>query len=206
LTTTAAYRHNDAIAQQVEFYSCRVLPGQVRAFADGCEAGDMEAIAAFVLACAAHALGAIAPLMQAEQVDAVAHLEQYRVYLETIWPVCECSALEGLSLEWDEVDACLRISDLAGDASSRAWFRVTGHLGEFKRRKADQADARDAHIINKAFDLLKSGTTHRRNLNSKLRDWQRRKTGKALSKPAMDAVLKAFDHELLTYTGNLQKK
>jgi len=190
--TKAAYRHNDAIAQQVEFYSYRVLPDQVRAFADRCEAGDMEAIAAFVLACAVHALGAISPLMQGEQVDAVEHLEQYRVYLETIWTVCGCGVLEGLSLDWAEVDACLRLSDLAGDASSQAWFKVTGHFGELERRRLESSDTRDAAIRRKALELVGAGT-RLHNLSSKLRAWQKKETGQALSKPAMNAILKKFN-------------
>lgn len=190
--TEAAYRHNDAIAQQLEFYSFNVVPDQVRAFAGLGEAGDMEAIAAFVLACAAHALGAISPLLQSKQADAVAHLEQYRDHLETIFPVWECATSTHLPLEADEIDACHQIAELADDASGLAWFKREGYWGELERRRFDGSDARDAAIRQKALELILAGT-RLHNLSSKLRAWQQRETGQALSKPAMNAILKKFN-------------
>lgn len=190
--TAAAYRDNDAIAQQVEFYGFDVLPGRVRAAAACYEAGDMEAIAAFVLACSAHALGAISPILQGAQVDAVAHIEQHRMYLETIWPVWECATSIHLSLEADEIDSCHRIADLVGDASSQAAFKVDGHCGELERRRLAGSDARDSAIRQKALELIRLGSPLH-NLNSKLRAWQQRETGQALSKPAMNAILKKFN-------------
>jgi hypothetical protein len=190
--TEAAYRHNDAIAQQLAFYSFNVVPDQVRAFAAPCEADDMEAIAAFVLACAAHALVAISPILQSERADAVAHLEQYRGHLETIWPVLECTTSARLSLDAEEINACHQIAELAGVASGRAWFKLEGYWGELGRRVDAGSDARDAAIRHKALELILAGT-RLHNLSRKLRAWQKRETGQALSKPAMNAILQKFN-------------
>jgi hypothetical protein len=190
--TEAAYRHNDAIAQQLAFYSFNVVPDQVRAFAAPCEADDMEAIAAFVLACAAHALVAISPILQSERADAVAHLEQYRGHLETIWPVLECTTSARLSLDAEEINACHQIAELAGVASGRAWFKLDGYWGELGRRVDAGSDARDAAIRHKALELILAGT-RLHNLSRKLRAWQKRETGQALSKPAMNAILQKFN-------------
>lgn len=198
LTGPAAYRltaeacgKNDAIAQQVDFYGVDVLPNQLRAFA-GVTAGDIEAIAAYVMACAALALQALFPVLQSKQSDAVAHLEQHLLYLEEIRHLSDCAASTRLTLGADSVESCHRFSELADDASRAAARRVDGLWAERKRRRLDGADARDEAIRVKAFELIRTGT-RLHNLSTELRDWQLEQTGQALSKPAMNAILKRFN-------------
>lgn len=188
----AAYSSNDAIDQQLEFHGIDVLPSQVRAAAGGCEASDMEAVSAFVLACAAHALQALTPILQAKPDDVVEHLARYRLYLEAIWPVWECAGSARLSLDADAIAACHRIAELAGTASNLTAFAVDGHFGAEVRRQLDGVEARDLAIRVKALELIRAGTKLH-NLSSKLRAWQQRETGQALSKPAMNAILKRYN-------------
>lgn len=187
----AAYYGNDAIDQQVEFYGIRVLPDQVRMSADEYQASDMEAISAFVLACAARALQALIPLLNGERGRAD-DWEWHRVFLESIYPVCECGGSVHLSLDANEVDACHQISELADDASRLAAFTVDGHRGAEERRQLDGTEARDLAIRTKALELICTGTKLH-NLSSKLLEWQRRETGQALSKPQMNAILKRYN-------------
>lgn len=59
------------------------------------------------------------------------------------------------------------------------------------RRQLDGTDARDEAIRLKALELIRTGTKLH-NLSSKLRGWLLRGTGKSLSKPAMNAILKRY--------------
>lgn len=187
----AACDNNDAIAQQVDFYGVDVLPDQLRAFA-GVSVGDIEAIAAYVMACAALALQALFPVLQSKQSDAVAHLEQHLLYLEEIRHVNDCAASARLTLGADSVESCHRFAELADDAARAAARRADGFCAEIKRRRLDGADARDEAIRAKAFELIRTGT-RLHNLSSELREWQAEQTGRALSKTAMNAVLRKFN-------------
>lgn len=189
--TAEACGNNDAIAQQVDFYGVDVLPGQLRAFA-GCTADDMEAIAAYVMACAALALQTLFPVLQSKQADDIAHLEQHLLYLEEIRHVSDCTASTRLTLGADSVESCHRFAALADDASRAAARRADGFCAEIKRRRLDGADARDEAIRAKAFELIRTGT-RLHNLSSELREWQAEQTGRALSKTAMNAVLRKLN-------------
>lgn len=187
----AAYNRNDAIDQMVEGYGGSVLPNDVRMAAGDEDASDMEAISAFVLACAAHALQALVPLLSGEKGGAD-DWEWHRVFLDSIYPVCECGGSLRLTLSADEVDVCHLVAELAEDASSFAAFTADGYRGAEERRQLNGAEARDLAIRSKALELIRSGTKLH-NLSGKLRAWQQRETGQALSKPAMNAILKRYN-------------
>lgn len=197
----AAYARNDAIDQMVESYGGSVLPGQVRMAAGDDHASDMEAISAFVLACAAHALQALVPLLRGEE-GVADDWEWHRVFLDSICPICECGAAPSLTLAADEVDVCHLVAELAEDAAviaarsadgyrgAHGYRRVNGEMVE-GRRQLDGTEARDLAIRAKALELIGAGTKLH-NLSSKLREWQQRETGKALSKPRMNDILKRY--------------
>ncbi|MBJ7548206.1 hypothetical protein JHC42_15300 [Pseudomonas sp. OA3] len=189
--TAEACGKNDAIAQQVDFYGVDVLPDQLRTFA-GVTAGDIEAIAAYVMACAALALHALFPVLQDKQTDAVAHLDQHLLYLDAIHPVRDCVASTRLALDADAIAGCQRFADLSDAASRLAVFKADGYWGELARRLQTGSDVRDEAIRQKALELVRSGT-RLHNLSSKLRAWQLRETGQALSKPAMNAILRRYN-------------
>ena len=198
----AAYNRNDAIDQMVEGYGGSVLPNEVRRAAGDEDASDMEAISAFVLACAAHALQALVPLLRGEDGRAD-DWEWHRVFLDSISQVCECGSSLSLTLAADEVDACHLVAELAEDAAviaarsadgyrgAHGYRRVNGEMVE-GRRQLDGTEARDLAIRAKALELLRGGAEPH-NLSSMLRDWQKIKTGRALSKPAMNAILKRYN-------------
>ena len=200
---SAAFRQNDAIYQMVAFSSPARLADEVRQAADLDCATDMQAIAAFALACTLRALDAF---NGCQTDDEIAELELYRAYLSAI---AECVTSAGVSLSEDECEACNELGDLADEASGRASFKADGYWGELYRREETGADLRDGDIHKKALELIDAGTK-RHNLSYKLRAWQQREIGnasselekqailmrlglpkgKALSKPAMNTILK----------------
>jgi hypothetical protein len=202
----AAYTRNDAIDQMAEGYGGRVLPGEVRRAAGYEQAGDMEAISAYVLACAAHALQALLPILAGERGGAD-DWEWHKVFLDSVGAVRDC-AVHGYTapnpsgLSAGEIDACFEIADLADAAALIATRSASGYRGiegyqpvggllVEGRRQLDGTDARDEAIRLKALELIRTGTKLH-NLSSKLRGWLLRGTGKSLSKPAMNAILKRY--------------
>ncbi len=200
----AAYNRNDAIDQMAEGYGGRVLPDEVRRAAGDEQAADMVAISAFVLACAAHALQALMPILAGER-GAADDWERHRIFLESVGAVRDCAvhgctAMNSAALSESEIDACFHIADLADAAALTAARSANGYWGADGyhrlggvmiegRRQLDGTDARDEAIRLKALELIDGGTKLH-NLSSKLRKWQLLEAGQALSKPAMNAILK----------------
>jgi hypothetical protein len=200
---SAAFGRNDSIYQTVAFASPAMLADEVRQAAFLDSATDIQAITAFAWACALHALAALNGSTTADEIEA---LELYRVHLEAI---AECVTSAGVWLAPDECEACNELGEMATEASKLAYFKVQGYSGELARRKQDSTAPRDRAIAEKALELIRSGTSFQ-NLSDKLRKWQQREidkavsapekqailkrlglsTGKALSKPTMDATLK----------------
>lgn len=199
---SAAFRQNDAIYQIVAFYSPDRLADQVRQAAALDSASDIQAIAAFALACTLRALCALGDCLTGTAVDEIAALELFRLHLEAI---VECIPGAGAWLDSDECAACAELGDLAADAAKQADFKADGIWSGMVRRGQDGTAARDLAICKKALELIRSGTRFH-NLSSKLRDWQQRENGEALSKPAMDAVLQRWGLTLSTQPVNPKKK
>ena len=198
----AAFGQNDSIYQAVAFSSPTMLADHVRQAARLDSASDMQAIAAFALACALQALHALADCLQDMAADEISALGLYRAHLEAI---TECIPGAGAWLDKDECAACFELGDLAAEAAKQAGFKADGIWSGIERRRHDGTAARDLEICNKALELIRAGTRFH-NLNSKLRTWQHRKHGAALSKPAMDAVLKRWGLSLSTTPVNHKKK
>lgn len=182
----AAISQNDSIYQAVTFSSPARLADTVRQASGLDSVTDMEAIAAFARSCAALAIQALHTTTLADEIEA---LELCRTYLEAI---AECVTSAGVWLSPDECEACNELGDLAAEASKLAYFQAEGYRGELIRRQEDCRDQRDHAIRQKALELIRAGTGLQ-NLSSKLRAWQLRETGVALSKPAMNAILKKFN-------------
>ncbi|WP_193452836.1 hypothetical protein [Pseudomonas nitroreducens] len=184
---SAAYDHNDAIFQLIDGYSERVLPNKLRQFSKVPSATDMETIMAFALGCGLRALGALASVLEVDQEDELSSLEMFSLHLETI---AECLPAAAVSLDVPEnaLQACEELGESARDGAKQATAKADGIRGGFARRGRDGSGPRDAAIRAKALELIRSGT-RLHNLNSKLRAWQKRETGQAISKPAMGAIL-----------------
>lgn len=198
----AAYNQNDAIYQSVSFASPAILADEVRRAAQLDTATDMQAIAAFVLGCCVHALHAIGDCLQGNEPDEIAALDLFRTYLDSI---SECVQRAGAELSADEYEACNEMERLAYDASKQAGFKADGIWGGLERRGPNGTAARDLEICQKALELFRAGTRFH-NLSSKLRAWQQREHGKALSKPAMDAILKRWGLSLSATAAVNQRK
>lgn len=182
----AAINQNDSIYQAVAFSSPDRLADTVR-WASGLDyVTDIEAIVAFAWSSATLAIQALHTTTMADEIDA---LELYRTYLESI---AECVTSAGVWLSADECEACNKLGDLAADASRLAYFKAQGYRGELIRRQESGQDQRDQAIRKKALELIRSGT-RLHDLSGKLRAWQLRETGVALSKPAMNAILKKIN-------------
>lgn len=183
---TAAISQNDSIYQAVTFSSPARLADNVRLAAGLDSATDIQAIVAFTWSCATLAIQALHNTTRADEIEA---LELCRTYLEAI---DECVTSAGVWLSPDECEACNELGDLAADASKLAYFQAEGYRGESIRCQDDGRDQRYHAIRQKALELIRAGTGLQ-NLSSKLRAWQLRETGEALSKPAMNAILKKFN-------------
>jgi len=184
---SAAYDHNDAIFQLVDGYSVRFLPNSLRQFSKVPSASDVETIMAFALGCSLRALGALASVLGGDQEDELSSLEMFSLHLETIAEYLPAAAVS-LDVPDDGLLACDELGERARDGAKRATAKADGIRGGFARRGLDGTGPRDAAIRAKALELIRAGT-RLHNLNSKLRAWQNRETGQALSKPAMGAIL-----------------
>lgn len=181
--SNAALRCNDATYQVISHYGAMQLAPQLRSYTGFETATDLQLIAAFALANATHALCELAEYLDAYGQE-ITGLEYYRMYLCCIedYVPSACAWLEPL-----ENAACCEIVDLASAASRHAETKIDGVLSGIARRS--ELASRDRAIAEKALELVMSGTA-RHNLNSKLRAWQERETGKSLSKVQMGEVLK----------------
>ena len=146
----------------------------------------MQAITAFALGCCMRALNAIGDCLQGIERDEIAALGMFQTYLDAI---DECVTGAGVWLAPNECDACNALGDIARHASEQAAFKADGIWGGIERRGKNGTETRDRALKLKALQLLAAGT-ELHNLNSKLRAWQLRETGKALTKPAMTALLR----------------
>jgi hypothetical protein len=188
----AAYEHADSIYQKATSYTPSVLAGEVR-LVSGCESStDIQAISAFVMAGSLQALYVLGAGLQGTAADEIGVLDLYRTYLEG---VAECVPGAGAWLLPDESEACVELGDLAAEASRRAGFKAYGYWGELERRRQSGEDQRNQAILEKALEFIRAGTRSY-NLNSKLRAWQERETGEAMTKPAMGAILKRLGPSL----------
>lgn len=183
----AALQHNDAIYQVATHYSPARLPAQVRSYANLDTATDVQAIAAFTLASAMLALSGLGEHLQSAEGQEIPALEYYRMHLECI---SECAPGASAWLAPDENEACCEMGERAYTASKLAENKINGILSGITRRK--ELASRNRAIIRKALELYRSGTPSH-NLNSKLRAWQLRETGKALSKVQMGEILKPVE-------------
>ncbi|EIK53226.1 hypothetical protein YO5_09155 [Stutzerimonas stutzeri TS44] len=181
----AAYLKTDSISQNVAYASPARLADEVMTAAGMFDAADMPAIAAFAFACAAHALRALEDWLQGDAGDELDGVSLFRAYMAEI-DGCVSSAAIGLSP--DEDDECNALGTAAAYASNLAADKANGLLSAIARRGSDGTEERDRLIAIKACELLISGTKLH-NLIGKLRQWQARETGEALTKPAMKAVL-----------------
>lgn len=182
----AALLHNDAIYQVVSYYGANHLVTQFVSHT-GLEKGtDVQMIAAYALANAVHALCGLVETLshQAREIPA---LELYQTHLDSIVASVPSASVW---LDPDEHDACCKIGELAASASRHAGTRIAGSLSGASRRQ-EGLDSRDRDIVAKALELFSAGTA-RHNLNSKLRAWQERETGKSLSKVQMGQILKGL--------------
>jgi len=182
--SNAALQHNDAIYQVVSYYGAEHLAARFRSDTDVETATDVQAIAAFALANAIRALCGLADHLQVAEGQEIPALEEYQRYLECI---DECIPAASAWLDPDENEACCKIGDLASAASKHADNKIDGILSGITRRK--ELTNRDLAITEKALELYWAGTSFH-NLNSKLRAWQQRETGKSLSKVQMGEILK----------------
>lgn len=199
----AAYSCNDAIYQSVAFASPAILADEVKRAARCDTATDMQAIAAFVLGSCLHALHAIGDCLQGVEPDEIAALALFRAYIDAI---SECVTTAGVRLSSEECEACNALGDIAADVSKQAAFKADGMWSGIERRGKDGTAPRDRALRLKALQLLAAGT-ELHNLNSKLRAWQLRETGKALTKPAMGAALqRVLPTWLTTHAFNHRKK
>lgn len=180
----AALQHNDAIYQFASYYGARHLPAQLRSYIDLKTATDVQTIAAFSLANAICAISGLGEYLQRAKGQDIPALEHYRIHLECI---DECAPSASAWLDHDENEACGKVGDLANAASKHAGNKIDGILSGITRRQ--ELASRDLAIIKKALDLYRAGTSFH-NLNSKLRTWQLRETGKSLSKVQMGEILK----------------
>ncbi|MNZ23763.1 hypothetical protein D3C78_408880 [compost metagenome] len=187
MLANAAFNHNDAICQLVDGYSARYLASQVRQFSKVDAANDTQAIMAFALGCSLRALESLSTALRGDSTGEISALELFCVHLDPIdaWVP---TAAEASGVSEAAQLACEMIGERAEDALSRAAAKVDGIRGGITRRGDEGSGPRDRAIKIKALELLIGGTEPW-NLVSKLRDWQRRETGSALSKPAMGAVL-----------------
>lgn len=182
--SNAALQHNDGIYQEVSCYGAGQLANQFRIFTGVETATDVQAIAAFALANAIRALCGLADHLQSAKGQEIPALENYQTYLECI---DECVPGASAWLDPNENEACCKIGDLASVASKHADNKIDGILSGITRRK--ELANRDLAITNKALELYRAGTSFN-NMNSKLRAWQHRETGKSLSKVKMGEILK----------------
>ncbi|WP_273926958.1 hypothetical protein [Pseudomonas rubra] len=182
--SNAALQHNDAIYQVVSYYGAEHLAARFRSDTGVETATDVQAIAAFALANAIRALCGLADHLQGADGQEIPALEYYQMHLECI---DECVPGASAWLDPDENEACCKIGDLASAASKQVDNKIDGILSGITRRK--ELANRDLAITKKALDLYFAGTPFR-NLNSKLRAWQHRETGKSLSKVQMGEILK----------------
>lgn len=182
----AAYLKNDSIYQNVSYAGSTMLADEVRWAANLFDAASMAAIAAFAFASSLRALKALDESMRGVQPDELEALDLFRTYTGTI---VECVDGAGVRLTADECDACNELGDMAEEAVRHAAFKADGVWSGIVRRGADGTKERDRAIEIKALELIMDGTKSH-NLNSKLRAWQRRETGSALTKPAMGALLR----------------
>ncbi|MGU0835140.1 hypothetical protein ACSEN6_22570 [Pseudomonas aeruginosa] len=181
----AAFAHNDEIVQFVEGYSPRVLVWKVQEVSGLSDADDFHAIVAFALGSSLGAVAAIAECLRGEQGQELAALGLYRTYLDSIAEWLPEAAANLDAAEWE---LCEQLAEMAATASRQAEAKANGVRGGITRRGAEGIGPRDQAIMQKALELIRAGTRFH-NLNSKLRAWQQRETGEALSKPAMGAVL-----------------
>lgn len=182
----SAFEHVDTIYQTVTHYSPSVLAAELRLVSGYDSATDIQAIAAFSLASALRALIELGECLQGTAADEIAALDLYQQYL---WGITEC--LEGAAA-WllpEEYAACEQLTKLAQDAAQTSEFKISGILSGVTRRGKDGSAERDQIILKKALELIAAGTRFH-NLSSKLRAWQQRETGKSLSKPAMNDLLR----------------
>ena len=182
----AAYGKNDSIYQHVSHYGSAMLADEVRWAADQFDAASMVAIAAFAFASSLRALVALDESMRGVQPDELEALDLFRTYTGTI---VECVDGAGVRLTADECDACNELGEMAEEAVRHAAFKADGVRSGIVRRGGDGTKERDRAIEVKALELIMNGTKPH-NLVSKLRAWQRRETGSALTKPAMGALLR----------------
>lgn len=198
----AAYSQNDSIYQHVSFASPATLADEVRRAARRDTATDMQAITAFALGCCFHALHAIGDCLQGNAPDEIAALDLFRTYFDAI---AECVTSAGVWLAPDECEACNELGDMAGAASKLADFKAWGHWGESERQKQSGESLRDQELRKKALELIRAGTRFH-NLNSKLRVWQEREYGYALTKPAMGVILQRLGLSLAPGRVNRSKR
>lgn len=182
----AAISQNDSIYQAVTFSSPARVADTVRQASGLDSATDIQVIAAFAWSCATLAIQALHTTTMAGEIEA---LELCRTYLEAI---AECVTSAGVWLSPDECEACNELGDLAAEASKLAYFKAEGYRGELIRRQESGQDQRDQAIRKKALELIQEGKGLCE-LSGILRAWQLHKTGVALSKPAMNAILKKFN-------------
>lgn len=197
-----AIAHTDSIYQAAASYSPSLLADEVR-LASGCDVvTDIQAITAFAMACSLHALCELGKCLQGMVPDEIAALDLYRTHLNGI---VECVPSAGAWLPPDECEACAELGELAGEASKQADHKAWGCWGEIERHRQSGEAQRDQAIRMKALELIRAGTRFH-NLNSKLRAWQERETGKALSKPAMGAILQRLGLSISPAPVNQRKK
>lgn len=198
--SNAALQHNDAIYQVVSCYGAEHLAARFRSDTGVKTATDVQAIAAFALANAIRALCGLADHLQSAEGQEIPALEEYQTYLECI---DECVPGASAWLDPDENEACCKIGDLASAASKHADTKIDGILSGITRRKENAP--RDRAIIKKALELCSAGTPVH-NVNSKLRAWQHRETGKSLSKVQIGKILERNPFFYFNRSCSLRKK
>lgn len=183
--SNAALAHNDSIYQTVSGYSPGVLAARLRTVSGIASATEIQAIAAFALASAVLSLSALSDCLQGANTDEIDALELCQTYLECI---AECVPGAGVWLEPQQSEECFVWGDLASDAAKQIRFKIDGIRSGIVRRGKDGTAARDSAIHMKGLELIVAGTPYR-NLNSKLRAWQKKENGEALSKVQMYVVM-----------------
>lgn len=178
--------HESSIYQAVSRYSPTLLADHVRFTTCYDNITDIQAIAAFTVANLALAIDALSKCLQGVENDEVSALELYQLHLDSI---AECVTGAGVWLSENECQVCIELGELSDKASIQAKYKIWGCLGEESRKRQFGEDERNKFIRQKALELIGNGTKLH-NLNTKLRDWQERETGQALSKVAMALVLK----------------
>lgn len=181
----ATFAHSDEIAQLIEGYSPSVLSDKVREVSGLPNVADFHAFAAFAIGSALGALVALGESLMGGQCDELEALGLYQAHLDA---VAEWLPQAAVRLDAAERSICEKIGEMAAAASWQASSKANGFRSGMTRRGRDGIGPRDLAVMRKALELIRAGTRFH-NLNSKLRAWQMRETGEALSKPAMGALL-----------------